>query len=100
MKNITISMDDELARETRIEAARAGKSVSRFVAELLKERLEKSPEKRSQQLEALQRFLSGPDLELLDGSGRPLREQIYDESVSGHQRARVRPRSSKPRKTG
>jgi hypothetical protein len=51
----------------------------RLVAELLRDRIEKSPEKRSRQLEALQTFLSGPDLDLLDGSGRPLREQIYCE---------------------
>jgi plasmid stability protein len=99
-KNITIAIDEELAREVRIEAARAGKSVSRFVAELLQDRIGKTAEKRSRQLDALQSFLSGPDLDLLDGSERPLREQIYDEGVSRHQRAGLQPRSPKPGKAG
>lgn len=36
MKNVTISLDDETARWARIEAAKNDKSVSRFVAELLR----------------------------------------------------------------
>lgn len=35
MKNVTISMDEETAAWTRIEAAKANVSVSRFVGELL-----------------------------------------------------------------
>jgi hypothetical protein len=38
-KNITIAIDEALARETRIAAATAGKSVSRFIADLLKEQI-------------------------------------------------------------
>ena len=38
-KNITIAVDEALARETRIAAATAGKSVSRFIADMLKERI-------------------------------------------------------------
>jgi antitoxin VapB len=38
-KNITIAIDEALARETRIAAATAGKSVSRFIADLLKEQV-------------------------------------------------------------
>jgi antitoxin VapB len=38
-KNITIAVDEALARETRIAAATAGKSVSRFIADMLKERV-------------------------------------------------------------
>jgi hypothetical protein len=37
MKNVTISMDDELYRITRIEAAKAGKSLSRHIADVLKD---------------------------------------------------------------
>jgi hypothetical protein len=36
MRNVTISMDDELHRNTRLEAARAGKSVSRYIADSLR----------------------------------------------------------------
>ena len=38
-KNITIAVDEALARETRIAAATAGKSVSRFIADMLKEQV-------------------------------------------------------------
>jgi hypothetical protein len=38
-KNITIAVDEALARETRIAAATAGKSVSRFIADILKEKV-------------------------------------------------------------
>ena len=38
-KNITIAIDEALARQTRIAAATAGKSVSRFIADMLKERV-------------------------------------------------------------
>jgi hypothetical protein len=35
VRNVTISLDDETARWARIEAARADKSLSRFIADLL-----------------------------------------------------------------
>ena len=35
MKNVTISMDEETATWTRVQAARANKSVSKYIAELL-----------------------------------------------------------------
>ncbi len=38
LKNITITLEEELARWARIEAARSDTSVSRFLAGLLKER--------------------------------------------------------------
>jgi antitoxin VapB len=38
-KNITIAVDEALAHETRIAAATAGKSVSRFIADMLKEQI-------------------------------------------------------------
>lgn len=38
MKNVTISMDEESAAWLRVEAARAGKSVSRYLADLVAEK--------------------------------------------------------------
>jgi hypothetical protein len=35
MKNVTITLPDHLAREARVEAARQGKSLSRWIAERL-----------------------------------------------------------------
>ena len=37
MRNVTISLDDETARWARVEAARRGKSLSRFVSEVLRD---------------------------------------------------------------
>lgn len=39
LRNITITLEEELARWARIEAARSDTSVSRFLAEILKERM-------------------------------------------------------------
>jgi hypothetical protein len=38
-RNITITLEEDLARWARIEAARCDTSVSRFLAEILKERM-------------------------------------------------------------
>ena len=66
MKNVTISIDEALAQRIRVAAARAGESVSRYMAEAGRRRVEeeeKSPiddDKRKRQREALERILSGP----------------------------------------
>jgi hypothetical protein len=39
LRNVTVTMEAELARWARIEAARAEMSVSRFLAGILKERM-------------------------------------------------------------
>jgi hypothetical protein len=80
MKNVTISMDDELAQRTRVAAARAGKSVSRYIADKLQEaqQSERSAEERevrNQQLEALERFFSGPKLKISENGRMPTAEE-------------------------
>ncbi|MBB2971235.1 ribbon-helix-helix protein, CopG family [Mesorhizobium sp. RMAD-H1] len=79
MKNITISMDEELARKTRVEAAKAGKSMSRFIAELLEERFEPEQkpgsEEHNPQLEAIKRFLAGPPLHIAVDGKMPTAEE-------------------------
>ena len=66
MKNVTISMDDALAQRIRVAAARAGESVSRYMAEAGRRRVEEEEkssideDKRRRQREALERILSGP----------------------------------------
>jgi hypothetical protein len=42
MKNITITMIDDLARWVRVEAAKKERSVSRFVADAMRERKERN----------------------------------------------------------
>lgn len=79
MKNITISMDDELAIRTRIAAARAGKSVSKYLAETLREKLaadeDGRPGGRNLELEAIERFLAGPRLNISENGRMPSAEE-------------------------
>ena len=77
MRNVTISMDDELYRVTRIEAAKAGKSMSKYLAGLIDRQVEKND--RSADIEAIERFLAPPYWDLIDEDGNaPSRDQIYD----------------------
>ncbi|MCC6170856.1 MAG: hypothetical protein IT481_02385 [Gammaproteobacteria bacterium] len=74
MKNITISLDPETADAARVEAAREGKSVSRWVGDLLRERLAKS---REYEL-AMRSYFSRP-VHRSEGELRlPKREELYD----------------------
>jgi hypothetical protein len=79
MKNVTISMEEEVLREVRVEAAKAGKSVSRFVAELVEAGIRKPPERtpvsRSEQMEALERILSGPKWSVMRDGRMPTSEE-------------------------
>ena len=75
MKTVTVSMDEALLQRARTAAARDGKSLSRFVAEAVAHRVDRP----MTQLEAIQRFVSGPPLHLLDENGNaPSRDQLYD----------------------
>ena len=79
MKNVTISMDDELAHLTRVAAAKAGKSVSKYMAEAAREKIEAetagvSPA-RNRHLEAIERFLAGPTLNISRDGQMPSAEE-------------------------
>jgi hypothetical protein len=78
LRNITITLEDSLARWARIEAAREDTSVSQFLAELLRQRMR---EKDSYE-KAMRRALARKPFPATDGR-YPKREEIYD-------RARVR----------
>jgi hypothetical protein len=73
MKNITITMDDETAAWVRVEAAKAGLSVSRFVAANLTGARRVDAAHR----DALDRFLCGPGY---PGIARdlPSRDDLHD----------------------
>ena len=79
MKNVTISMKDEVLAELRIEAAKAGKSVSRFVADLIEASIQKpmaaAPATRNAQMEALERILSGPKWDIMRDGRMPTAEE-------------------------
>jgi plasmid stability protein len=62
MKNVTITLPDDLARKARVEAAKADKSLSRFVADMLAERCkgEPVPADDADKLGPLREFFYGP----------------------------------------
>ena len=79
MKNVTISMKDDVLSELRVEAAKSGKSVSRFVADLVESSMRQSalpaPMSRNAQLEALERILSGPKWNVMRDGRMPTAEE-------------------------
>ena len=75
MKNVTITLDDQVAADARVQAAQEGKSLSRFVTELVQQRVGR----KLTQKEAIERYLAGPQMDLTDENGKaPTRDQIYD----------------------
>ncbi|GAB4247460.1 MAG: hypothetical protein Kow00129_07960 [Thermoleophilia bacterium] len=77
MKNVTISMDEDLLRWTRVEAAKQDVSVSRLISEMLAQRREAERGYES----AMEDFLSRRPRRLGSGGRLPRREEIYEERV-------------------
>ncbi len=73
MKNVTISMDEDTATWTRVQAARANKSVSKYIAELL----ERERMRDSQYDESMKSFLARKPF-LTSDRPIPTREELYD----------------------
>ena len=77
MKNLTITVDAETAAWARKQAAENGMSVSRFVGEMLHERMEH----RIEYDRAMQFFLSRKPVQLRGpGEALPTRDEIHDRS--------------------
>ena len=75
MKNVTITLDEEVARWARIMAAEQNTSVSRLVGELLREKM---LEEQDYQI-AMQQYLSQPPKVLkAPGEKFPAREALYE----------------------
>jgi hypothetical protein len=73
LRNITITLEENLARWARIEAARSDTSVSRFLAEILRERMMQKDDYEAAKRRALARK------PFLKTDGRYLsREQAHD----------------------
>jgi hypothetical protein len=76
MKNVTVTMSEALLQRARVAAARDGKSLSKFVAEAVEQRVGRPLTQR----EALDIFLSGPPLHVLDENGKASTTvQLYDD---------------------
>ena len=75
MKNITIALPDESARWLRVRAAQEGRSVSRWLSELIEGMQRHDDESEV----AMKRLLSTKPqkLEWIDG-GRPTRDELHD----------------------
>src|SRR4029077_272718 len=97
MKNVTITLDETVASQARVAAATQGKSLSRFISELVERAVAGQPKA---QLEALEKFLSGPGYPGISKNWRG-REALYaereDEFLRRYDHPRVRGR---PRRTG
>ena len=75
MKNVTITLEDEVAARARVQAAKEGKSLSRFVSGLVERRVGKAVSQR----EAVEAFLAGPPLPLLnDDLTAPTTDELYE----------------------
>jgi plasmid stability protein len=79
MKNLTISLDDEMHHRSRVKAARAGMSMSRYIATLVeRDTAAASPdadEETRQRLEALQRVFDAPKLDVSESGRMPSAEE-------------------------
>lgn len=76
MKNVTITMDEEVARWARIEAARHDMSMSRFVGQLVRDRMDADAEYER----AMRAFF---EIEPTGHSGgrMPTRDEMHDRAV-------------------
>jgi plasmid stability protein len=75
MKNVTITLDEEVARWARIRAAEKETSVSRLVGEMLREKMN---EERSYQA-AMQEYLSQSPKKLKGaGTKYPSRKELHE----------------------
>ncbi|EHK57470.1 hypothetical protein [Allomesorhizobium alhagi] len=70
-------MDDKLYRATRIRAAEAQKSLSRYIADKLREDNTDGTQTgaRNPQLEAIERILAGPMWDVTENGRMPTREE-------------------------
>ncbi len=79
MKNVTISLKDDIASRARVAAARQGLSVSRFVSNMLEKNLAepatKVPNPENPQYQALQRILAGPKWDVTENGKMPTSDE-------------------------
>lgn len=74
MRNVTITLDEDLARWIRVRAAEQDKSVSRFISETLQRDM---LEERTYE-EAMKGFFSRKPSRINESGLYPKREELYD----------------------
>jgi plasmid stability protein len=77
MRNVTISLDEEVARWVRVTAAEHDLSVSRYVGEVLKSRMLAG---RTYE-QAMASFLSRGGRVLKTSGGYPTRDEVHDRGL-------------------
>ena len=75
MKNVTITLEPEVARWARVEAAKRDTSVSRFVGRMLAERMEAE---RAYDRAMVSFFAIEPAAKSDAGTPYPSREELHD----------------------
>jgi hypothetical protein len=74
MKNVTVTLDEDVALWARVWAARNDTSVSRILGEILRERMLQEEGYEA----AMHQFLSVPPRVLKNSGGYPSREEIHE----------------------
>ena len=75
MKNVTITLDEEVARWARVKAAEQDTSVSRFLGEMLRQKMLNEQSYQS----AMLRYLSRKPRRLSEpGTSYPSREDVHE----------------------
>lgn len=77
MKNVTITMDEEVARWARVKAAEQDKSLSKFIADLLSRDMHKQ---RSYEA-AMESYLSDAPGSIRSSGKYAKRDELYDRPV-------------------
>ena len=79
MKSLTLSVREEVLGHTRVQAAKAGKSMSQYVSDLLEQGYERDRSideaETQRRLEALQRIFDGPMWDVTENGRMPTREE-------------------------
>lgn len=85
MKNITVTLDPQMADWLRLNAAKKGISVSRFLGDLVHERMHEARDYN----EAMRRFFEHKPLHFgwADGQ-KPARDELHDRALAREHLAR------------
>jgi hypothetical protein len=77
MKNVTITLDEKVAHWARVEAAKAGKSLSRWIGERLEGEMRTAPA----QTGGLSALLALPEGSFSHHGKLPSRSEYYDRDI-------------------
>ncbi|MGI9170080.1 MAG: hypothetical protein ACR2FH_07900 [Caulobacteraceae bacterium] len=101
MKNVTISMDEETLGRVRVEAARLGQSVSRWVARRIAAALGEADEKAAASARIDAFLESFPGIPLSENGKITIdREEMYDERFRRFDHPALHPGSDRRGETG